>query len=156
MARHARFARRRPIRALSQREAEAFEPVQGLTSRAIISITDPGREPAQLAAFGEMLRLQFRDDDVCGPRSMQPEDAVRILRFARRHRDLELFVHCEHGMSRSPAVAHFLGRWLGCEVLGAGAAPNAFVEELVARAGLRAGIAWLDIRLVWAAIHSAR
>jgi hypothetical protein len=140
---------------LSQREAEAFVQVQGLNSRAIISITDPGLEPAQLVAFGNMLRLQFCDNDVCGPRSMQPEDAMRILRFARQHRELELFVHCEHGMSRSPAVANFLGRWLGCEVLGAGTAPNALVEDLLARAGLQAGIAWLDLRLVRVAIHGA-
>ena len=104
-------------------EVEAGIPVR--TAYVVISITDPGTRPANIrkaAGFRAVLRLQFHDAAPLKIFRLPPEVVVMtanharlIWRFVKRwHESAEtMVVHCEQGMSRSPAVAAAI-----CEALG--------------------------------------
>lgn len=117
----------------------------------VISITDPGSQPAKIqksAGFREVLRLQFHDAiPLKGYFKLPPEVVLMNEDHARAIWDFvdqwkgaveTIVVHCEQGMSRSPAVAAAI-----CEVLGGDNAhffheylPNRFVfDMLMAAAG---------------------
>ncbi len=85
----------------------------------VVSISDPGAPEAVLAESPlrlGVLRLSFFDAtaDDARFRGATPEDAVRIVEFVARYREAaDLIVcQCEAGLSRSPAVAAALSRWL--------------------------------------------
>lgn len=104
-------------------EIEAGVPVR--TSYVIISITDPGKRPARIpraTGFWDILRLQFHDAvPVTGftlPSEivlMNEDHAKATWQFVQRWcNEVEtIVVHCEQGISRSPAVAAAI-----CKVLG--------------------------------------
>ena len=113
----------------------------------VISIRDPDRKPARIkehAGLRGVLRLAFDDAEPCEdlelPRSvrlMTEADAAAVWRFVDEHkaRAALLVVHCEMGLSRSPAVAAAVTRALGGddgpffdEYL-----PNRFVYDLLLR-----------------------
>lgn len=88
------------------------------TSYAVISIRDPGSPKARIprtSGLRAVLRLAFHDAEPAAgftlPSNitvMTSEQAKRIWAFVERQRVAgteTLVVHCEQGMSRSPAVA---------------------------------------------------
>lgn len=91
----------------------------------LISICDPGAREAKVFRNGKrlgLLRLRFHDaEPVKGyelPEHivlMTAADAVRIWQFVAEWRDQiqAILVHCEAGMSRSPAVAGALAKRFG-------------------------------------------
>lgn len=108
-------------------DAEAARPDQ---HTAVISITDPGSEPARLQdGWLAILRVQFRDinmdqemspflraDIVKTRPPMRLDDAVRIIGFVRGVLAVGargFLVHCEAGISRSAAVAKWIGERYG-------------------------------------------
>ena len=98
-----------------RQEIEAGVPVR--TAYVVISITDPGSRPARIqrpTGFRDLLRLQFHDAvSVKGftlPANivlMNEDHARAIWQFVRQWQETveTIVVHCEQGMSRSPAVA---------------------------------------------------
>ena len=98
-----------------RQEIEAGIPVR--TAYVVISITDPGSRPARIqqpAGFRDVLRLQFHDAMPLTVFKMPPnivvmdEDHARaIWQFVEQWQETveTIVVHCEQGMSRSPAVA---------------------------------------------------
>ena len=95
------------------------------TPYAVVSITDPDNPRARIpksAGFRGVLHVQFHDavpvDGEVLPQDivlMTTEHAEKIWRFVARHQDQvgTIVVHCEQGMSRSPAVAAALADRLG-------------------------------------------
>jgi len=108
---------------VSDRESVA----QGLRVRSsyvLISIRDPGVQPVRMprpTALRAVLHLIFNDAEPvtgfnlpAGVRLMIPAQARRILRFVDEHRDHvgAVVVQCHQGMSRSPAVAAAIARYM--------------------------------------------
>lgn len=95
------------------------------TPYIVISISDPGTRRPRVrrpTALRDVLYVQFHDmepDDGLGPRAglvpMTRDNARAIWDFVLRYRDHveTIVVHCEQGMSRSPAVAAAICRALG-------------------------------------------
>ncbi len=124
----------------------------GIVVRApyvVISITDPGKRPARIqraAGFRDILRLQFHDAvPLVGftlPSEivlMTKDHARSIYRFVKLWHDKveTIVVHCEQGMSRSPAVAAAI-----CKVLDGDSRhffheymPNRYIYQLMLRSG---------------------
>ena len=105
---------------LPRREAER---TIGIPKLGLISIRDTEEDGADLKGeWGAVLRLHF--DDVergwQGYCPMDDSDAVKILDWldANAPRFSSLFVHCEAGISRSSAVAQFIGEKYGIYVDG--------------------------------------
>lgn len=108
---------------VSREEAE-----RGLLVRepyVVISIRDPGRPKPRIPRPGHcraVLYLAFHDAEPSPAlalpkeiRAMTPEDAEAIRQFFQEHRPHigAVVVHCEQGMSRSPAVARALAHAAG-------------------------------------------
>ncbi len=98
----------------SRKEIEAGLDVS--TDYLIISIHDPDQPPASIKpdpALRGILVLAFDDSDPCAragtPPNAQPmtrAHATQIRDFLQQHPGIPtLLIHCEQGMSRSPAVA---------------------------------------------------
>ena len=100
----------------------------GLLLRApyiVISIADPGSPQPRIRPSGlcrGILRLRFHDAEpvvgfISPPeiKQMTQQQALAIWQFVQRHlSDIRLIVvHCEAGMSRSPAVAAAICKGLG-------------------------------------------
>ena len=100
----------------------------GLLLRApyiVISIADPGSPQPKIRPSGlcrGILRLRFHDAEsvagfVAPPeiKQMTQRQALAIWQFVQKHlSDIKLIVvHCEAGMSRSPAVAAAICKGLG-------------------------------------------
>jgi predicted protein tyrosine phosphatase len=120
------------------------------TPYVVISIVDPQSRPARLrrsAGFRDELSLRFHDAER-GEETPLPSEVVLMTRdqakaiwdFVLRYRDQvgTIVVHCEQGMSRSPAVAAAI-----CKALGENEeqffrkyAPNQYVYELLLAAAL--------------------
>jgi predicted protein tyrosine phosphatase len=131
------------ITCFSRREVE-----RGINFRgryALISIRDPGspsvRVPKQSGQV-EVLELQFHDAEPTssmtlpsGIEIITEEQAKTVAEFVRRlHAAVDGFaVHCEQGMSRSPAVAVAIARHLkqSDETFWQEHQPNQYVLELV-------------------------
>lgn len=136
--------------------AEAFQPDN---NTVCISITEPGRK-AKLPPFVDLIRETFQDYDPVGkpPQSpsgmytvsepvakkippnavvMSTQQAARIARFARKHRDAgrNILVHCAAGVSRSGAIAEALAQaFPEYEDRGWPRFPNGHVRSLMKRA----------------------
>lgn len=94
--------------------AEAHRRV-GMVDLAIISITTPGQAKTSLKpGWGGVLRLEFADVDD-GEHAMYRAQAAQIIQFAHQQVLLgrDIIVHCDAGISRSAAVALFLGNVFG-------------------------------------------
>lgn len=97
----------------SRQRAEAFL----FTARhAVVSITDPGQKPADIAGTSTLLRLSFFDlvEDLGHPdfppeKLFVPQKARALRQFIAGVQQAPLvdtcIVHCEAGVSRSAAVA---------------------------------------------------
>ena len=90
----------------------------------IISITDPGQDPANLAHDeSKILRLQFLDIEapVNAPKFttdmlFSDEQAAQIIGFAKSNIGAKrIVVHCEGGVSRSAAVAKVVADITGAD-----------------------------------------
>ena len=91
----------------------------------VISIHDPDRCPARVrkqSGLRDVLFLAFHDAEPSEGTTlppeitlMTPEQARELCRFVERHKDDvgAVVVHCEQGMSRSPAVAAALCKLMG-------------------------------------------
>lgn len=91
------------------------EAVEGILSHltgkvAIISVTDPD-EPTVCDDHANILRLQFHDLDKIWPQLttvtyFDESAAEQIVDFVENNKTVDhLIVHCEAGISRSPAIA---------------------------------------------------
>jgi predicted protein tyrosine phosphatase len=131
------------ILVLSRREAERFAPDWPY---AVISITDPDQDPANLPQSQYcrgVLRLEFHDvsdlqltDDLTSEPYTE-EHAEAVAEFVRGHTGCRLLViHCEAGLSRSAGVGAAVGLWLhGSErEFYQRWLPNAHVRELTLEA----------------------
>lgn len=103
---------------LNQKQAVEYKP----DGRAVlIGITDPDTQPVSYTGtYVEVLPLQFHDMDktYAGYKTIDPEDAKKILELVLRHEEVlgEVVVHCGAGISRSSAVAAALSKILtGCD-----------------------------------------
>lgn len=95
------------------------------TPYVIISIRDPGKRKPKIrkpTGLLDVLYLQFHDavpdERIPLPEKvvlMTEEHAKQIWDFVLRYRDRAgtIVVHCEQGMSRSPAVAAAIALYLG-------------------------------------------
>lgn len=107
---------------------EAAENLLFHPDAAVISITDPGKRVAALAAwFRKVLRLSFYDavpgDDfipVPVPGCFDHRMARQIIDFIDELHGtsaaMKLVVHCEQGISRSAAVALFAAAYSGARL----------------------------------------
>ena len=114
----------------------------------VISIYDPDRRRPKVrrqAGLRDVLQLGFHDAEptetmVLPPdiKLMTPEHAARIVQFVRKHRANVggIVVHCEQGMSRSPAVAAAISKLCACDGrrFWKEYQPNQFVYRLVMEA----------------------
>lgn len=116
----------RQVFALSRPEAERLPRLSWV---AIISITAPGRVPADLDGFEHVLRVSFADADFLNPAlSPRAQAALGDAFTAEQAKSIRQFVeslpseiasvvaHCEGGYSRSSAIALALHRLYGYEV----------------------------------------
>lgn len=84
---------------------------------AIISITDPD-EPVVFYRYTNVLRLQFHDFNQIWPQLTKrtyfnESMAEQIVDFVENNKTVDdLIVHCEAGISRSPAVAAAICEYL--------------------------------------------
>lgn len=110
----------------------------------VISITSSPDDQARIRANPQcrgVLRLSFADADVASEiigedALFTPEQARRIWEFVVAHRDHveRIIVHCDAGVSRSPAVAAALARALNgddSEFFGGRYTPNRRVYRLL-------------------------
>lgn len=88
-------------------------------SVSVISITDPDSDPAQLECDEQfILRQQFHDLDRIHPKLTEVTyfsdlHAEEIVDFVLFHRSDNIVVHCEAGVSRSPAIAAAISQHFG-------------------------------------------
>jgi len=116
----------RQVFALSRADAEKLPQ---LPSIAVISITAPGRPPADIKGFAHVLRLSFADVDFLNPNlsdrarakldhvfTPEHSHAIRSFVEALPIEAASLVIHCEGGYSRSCAVALAVHRLYGYHV----------------------------------------
>jgi hypothetical protein len=139
------------LQVLPRLAAEALPPdPRGV----VISVTNPRQAPADLDGWTEVLRLGFHDIEEPAPgwKPMTLEQARAVLHFAHRHRSASLLlVHCEHGASRSAAIAAFLAAWAGGTFQWSGdGVPNPWVLRQLGRAARQHALPrpWLWLRLL--------
>ena len=115
----------------------------------VISIHDPDRSRPKVkkqSGLRAVLQLAFHDAEPTASRSLPAEitlmtavQAREICEFVRKHKgDVgAVVVHCEAGMSRSPAIAAALCSSMGGDDRGfwKDYQPNAYVYGLVMKAG---------------------
>lgn len=118
------------------------------SSYVVISIHDPRRRPAKVRkqpGLRDILFLSFHDSEpierlTLPPevKLMTPEQAKQIHQFIEKHKsDVgAVVVHCEQGMSRSPAVAAALCKSMGGDDrrFWRDYQPNSYVYRLVLEA----------------------
>lgn len=116
----------RQVFTLSRSEAEKLPQ---LPSIAVISITAPGRPPANIGDFVHVLRLSFADVDFFNPDLSEKAQAKLSHAFTEEHsyairsfvetlpkEITSLVIHCEGGYSRSCAIAIALHQLYGYKV----------------------------------------
>lgn len=98
------------IQFMSQWAAESITPDK---SMVCISIIRPGENEAKLReGWKDVLKLKFDDVDRLAYHTQRfsLEDAQEIILFMEENKDIEtVIVHCMAGISRSAAVARFIG-----------------------------------------------
>lgn len=120
---------------------------------ALISITDPDKRSISArksSALRAVLELKFHDAELTGGFTLPPDiklmtedDAKQIAEFVLQHRMYVnvMVVHCEQGMSRSPAVGAAIAQALGLDTASYDRdfQPNAYVRRLLMDAFATAG-----------------
>jgi len=115
----------------------------------VISVRDPGTKRARIpkaAGLLDVLYLAFHDAEPTASfvlssyiHLMTRSQAQRIWQFVDQHRHgvSAIVVHCEQGMSRSPAIAAALAETLGESIddILAFTQPNQYVFDLVRDVG---------------------
>jgi len=96
-------------------QAKKFSYKENIEPCAIISITDAISIPVSFNPNKNIvgiLRLTFDDTDVASPYSITKRDAVNIIEFVEKYKDItdNFIVHCEAGISRSAGVAAALSK----------------------------------------------
>lgn len=106
------------IACMGRARAECVDPSAEQRPVAVISLTDSAT-PANLApGFWDVLHIDCSNPgtDHARATSLSVEDAEEILRFVDQANEaqpsMRLIVHCEFGLSRSVAVAGFVGEML--------------------------------------------
>jgi predicted protein tyrosine phosphatase len=95
----------------SERELGEYLSQNSLEGKACISIGDPGQAiPVGLETCHALLRLEFFDQGESEPESgrmriPEMEDIEECIEFYKTHAKLDFVLHCDSGVSRSPAVA---------------------------------------------------
>lgn len=129
---------------VTDRDSIERDPGFGV-GHVVISIRDPDRKPVRIKerkGLRAVLRLAFDDVEPVGDveippglRKMSEADASAIWRFVDEHKASVglLVVHCEMGLSRSPAVAAAVTRALGGDdaPFFEEYTPNLFVYDLL-------------------------
>jgi predicted protein tyrosine phosphatase len=129
--------------AASRREVETMPLVR--VPHVLISIRDPGTRKPRLLKHGlrrDTMFLAFHDaepsEDFTLPpkiKLMTPKHAAEIWAFVLKHLSVieAVVVHCEQGMSRSPAVAAaiLMGMGLDASELTETFQPNAYILRLM-------------------------
>lgn len=122
---------------------EQWTPDPGTVCVSITEPIGPGkrRERARLPkGFVDVLRMEFQDYDSLRlhPKDAQlftPTQAAQIARFVRKHRGLNILVHCAAGISRSGAIVEaLLQAFPEYEDKGWPRHPNGHVKSLMKRA----------------------
>ena len=116
----------RQVLTASIAEAEALPLLPGV---AVISIVAPGRAPANLPAYQNLLRLNFADVDFLDKNlterakakldtAMTPSQAKEVHAFIKELPSTihTVLVHCQGGFSRSPGVAAALNAVYGYSI----------------------------------------
>ena len=112
---------------------------------AVISIVDPNGPIVRIpksSALRAVLELRFHDAEPSGSFKLPPDitlmsedDAKQVAEFALQHRGhINVpVVHCEQGMSRSPAVGAAVAAALRLDIttFDRDYQPNTYVRELV-------------------------
>ncbi len=138
------------IRVCDRDEIERGMPIR--SDYVVISIHDPGKKRANVkpqSGLRDVLFLAFHDAEPAAgfelPPEIQPITAAQadaIRKFVRKHEADAgaIIVHCEQGMSRSPAVAAAISDALGLDPrrFWQFHTPNAYVYHTVADAFERA------------------
>ena len=113
------------IRVCDREEIERGIPVR--TDYVVISIRDPGKPRAKVkpqCGLRDVLFLAFHDTEPSANFELPPEmkpitpaQADEIRNFVQKHESAigAIVVHCEQGMSRSPAVAAAISDALGLD-----------------------------------------
>lgn len=97
---------------MSRHRAQALVPP---CFSAIISISTPGVSfPVLSDKWHAVFQWHRADDDS----PMTEQEVQAIWDFVNRHKELTFYVHCDAGISRSAAVASFIGTLLDCVVVG--------------------------------------
>lgn len=106
----------------------------------VISVTDPGKEPASIRGNPvDILRLEFHDCDEkdIHLKAMTAEQAKAIITFVEANVNNNIVIHCEAGICRSAGVALALAVWLETEAIGIDfpsvSLANAHVKSLILR-----------------------
>lgn len=95
------------IGAFSRSEIENIIEPRKSRKSVLISITSPNNShPVPKGDYDAVLRLTFDDEDVDNEKAtmMSLDDAYSIIDFALTNVDKDIFVNCDAGLSRSPAV----------------------------------------------------
>jgi predicted protein tyrosine phosphatase len=85
----------------SREEISLVEPHRG---SVLISITNKDRKHPKVKGFEEILRLHFGDTEEKNDGGITRDDATEIIDFAMTHRNKEIWINCDAGMSRSAGV----------------------------------------------------
>ena len=113
------------IRVCDREEIERGIPVR--SDYVVISIHDPGKKRAKVkpqCGLRDVLSLAFHDAEPSANFELPPEmkpitpaQADEIRNFVQKHESAigAIVVHCEQGMSRSPAVAAAISDALGLD-----------------------------------------
>lgn len=130
---------------ISQSEAERLDPIPGA---AMISITDPDKQPATLGQWDHLYQDNFYDGGYSEStikslkgafrRSyasyMDSQQALRLAQYLAELVDkgvTQIYVHCYFGVSRSGAIAMYLQDKHGYVVNKAITKPNQTVYQLL-------------------------
>lgn len=96
-------------------QAKKLSYKENIDPCAIISITDAISIPVSFNPNKNIvgiLRLTFDDTDIKSPYSITERDAVNIIEFVEKYKDItdNFIIHCEAGISRSAGVAAALSK----------------------------------------------
>lgn len=130
-----------PIAGVTFVSKQVAESMPAAPDVGIISITSPNRPDAFLQeGWGAVLRLEYHDidsDSVSALRAgyipMSREQAQQVLDWLDENNDKlsGVVVHCEAGISRSAATAHFITDYYDLGILSDPGIPNRHVYKLL-------------------------
>ncbi len=133
-----------PIGGVTFVSKKVAESMPAAPDVGIISITSPNRPDAFLQeGWGAVLRLEYHDIDAAsvsalraGYIPMSEQQAQEVVDWLEENNDklTGVVVHCEAGISRSAATAHFIVERFGLASLVDKGVPNKYVYRLLMEA----------------------